>query len=483
MKNIKQIRENVEIFSEEAEMRKLTTLVRAGLFDAKKLPMLKRALEKNANEMTTAEKKTLIELLDSLMAEVLDSQQVYQKVKTSVMKKDLHEKTEIAKNDYLNKFDPRFDRNASERDLPYIIILKRKAIRVYPDNQKVGLYYSQALDKYVSIPLGNIGSGTISEGVGEKTTVNAPRSSVPSSTKFKKGPWGVRPTEREEKLGKEQDIKDIKKMGAGALYRKNPALYHAAQKEISDMKAPVTVKLAAKAGMALNKAIYKRLHKLPEEKSTKLQQSFKEKLEEKRHNKLNEVAPLAIPAIAGAVSAARVAAPAIAGIVSRAAPVIRSLGTKAVRAGRGALRSLRRGGKGAGAAAGAATGSDSDKKDDGSYEKKFINPIQGGGSVSTSSSFNTSRGRTDSARAERERQQMYRESANFKTIKKLVNDQIQEDVQLKFVDGDVTINSNMAQKIMNLYESVNSQNKKKIKSMMNEDVEGFKKIVTFASRQ
>ena len=90
MKKIKQIREQYDLITEkeEAETRKLTSLVRAGLFDPKKLPMLKRALNKDPKDMTPAERKILIELLDSLMGEVLQSQQVYSKVKQNVMMKE-----------------------------------------------------------------------------------------------------------------------------------------------------------------------------------------------------------------------------------------------------------------------------------------------------------------------------------------------------------------------------------------------------------
>ena len=162
MINIKQIRENYDLITEkdDADTRKLTMLVRAGLFDAKKLPMLKRAMEKDVNRMTMSEKKMLIDLLDSLMSEVLHSSQVYSKVKQNVSSdKELNE----AKNDYLSKTDTRFDMNyPTDRELPQIIILKRKAIRVYPDSQKIGLYYSQALDRYVSIPFGP-GIATMSE--------------------------------------------------------------------------------------------------------------------------------------------------------------------------------------------------------------------------------------------------------------------------------------------------------------------------------
>ena len=150
MKSIKQLRETYDLITEkeDTDFRKLTTLVRAGLFDAKKLPLLKRALEKDAGKLTPAERKVLIQLLDSLMSEVLGSQQLYTKVKQNVMTKE--EYIEEARTDYYTRFDPRFKKNP--KTLPNIIILKRKAMRVYPDNQVVGLYYSQTLDKYISIP-------------------------------------------------------------------------------------------------------------------------------------------------------------------------------------------------------------------------------------------------------------------------------------------------------------------------------------------
>ena len=58
MKNIKQIREQFDLITEkeEKEDRKLSALVRAGLYDAKKLPALKKALEKSADKITSQEK-------------------------------------------------------------------------------------------------------------------------------------------------------------------------------------------------------------------------------------------------------------------------------------------------------------------------------------------------------------------------------------------------------------------------------------------
>lgn len=168
MKKIEHIREDYDIITEkdDSDTRKLTSLVRAGLFDQKKLPMLKRALEKDPSKLTMAERKGLLELLDSLMSQVLHSQSVYSKVKQNVGNEVNEAK------DYYGA-DPRFGGSSavSERDMPTIIILKRKSIRVYPDNQKVGLYYSQLLDRYIAIPFGTSKKNTpytaINEGLDE----------------------------------------------------------------------------------------------------------------------------------------------------------------------------------------------------------------------------------------------------------------------------------------------------------------------------
>lgn len=157
MKSIKDLRESYNLITEKEEhdMNKLTQLVRAGLFDAKKLSALKRAMDKPADKMTAQEKRMMINLLDALMAEVLSDKQVYRKIKQDVMREAKDWETK----DYLSKADPRIKRYGypSQKEAPSILLLKRKAIRVYPDGQKVALYYAQAIDKYVTIPYNEIG--------------------------------------------------------------------------------------------------------------------------------------------------------------------------------------------------------------------------------------------------------------------------------------------------------------------------------------
>lgn len=56
---------------------------------------------------------------------------------------------------YLAKNDPRASHKwPSDNKMPPVLMFKRKAIRVFPDNRRVALYYAQAIDQYLSIPFG-----------------------------------------------------------------------------------------------------------------------------------------------------------------------------------------------------------------------------------------------------------------------------------------------------------------------------------------
>lgn len=132
MLTFKQIREQLK---EDKGPEPLQALVDAGLLEENKLPALKRALSQSPQNLTIAERKSLMEAVD-LMVEA----------SIGVMS---------GNKDFLSTYDKsRSSKYPREKDVPVIIILKRKAIRVFPDNQKVALYYSQYLNKYVSIPFG-----------------------------------------------------------------------------------------------------------------------------------------------------------------------------------------------------------------------------------------------------------------------------------------------------------------------------------------
>lgn len=149
MKKIKQIRENLQVLEEkeQSEDRKIATLVRAGLFDAKKLPMLKRALDKDNTKITPTERKVLLDLLDSLMSQVLQNKAVYQKIRQSLHNKE--ENIQEAKDNPV---------------IPNILILQRKSVRQFQDGL-VALYYAKKIDKYVSIPFFEPSEAIIAEDV------------------------------------------------------------------------------------------------------------------------------------------------------------------------------------------------------------------------------------------------------------------------------------------------------------------------------
>ena len=146
MKTLEQLRTDSEILLEQnalSDNNKLLALVRSGLFDSNKLTLLKRALAKDNDKMTRVERNALLDLLDRLITVVTTDKSVYNKVRQDVMTED-------------SKVD--IDIN----QIPPILILKRRAIRVFPDGQKVALYWADRINKYISVPYQSTG---ISEAV------------------------------------------------------------------------------------------------------------------------------------------------------------------------------------------------------------------------------------------------------------------------------------------------------------------------------
>lgn len=137
MKTLDQLRNQIDD-GVLTESNKLSTLVKAGLFDASKLTLLKRAMSKDNEKLTRVEKNALIDLLDRLIAVVTNDNSVFNKIKSDVM-------TEESKVDI------------DVTILPPILILKRRAIRVFPDGQKVALYWADRINKYISVPFQSTG--------------------------------------------------------------------------------------------------------------------------------------------------------------------------------------------------------------------------------------------------------------------------------------------------------------------------------------
>ena len=64
-------------------------------------------------------------------------------------------------------------------------------------------------------------------------------------------------------------------------------------------------------------------------------------------------------------------------------------------------------------------------------------------------------------------------------IRKMVKENV--DYKDLYINGrNVTLNKNMAKRILEVYDSVNSTNKKLVENMLNEDMESFKKLLNFS---
>ena len=60
---------------------------------------------------------------------------------------------------------------------------------------------------------------------------------------------------------------------------------------------------------------------------------------------------------------------------------------------------------------------------------------------------------------------------------------VKENVEYKdlYINGrPVTLNTSMAKRILEVYDSVNATNKKLVEGMLNEDMESFKKLLNFS---
>jgi hypothetical protein len=67
-------------------------------------------------------------------------------------------------------------------------------------------------------------------------------------------------------------------------------------------------------------------------------------------------------------------------------------------------------------------------------------------------------------------------------LRKMVNEGV-EVKTLTINERQVDINIGMAKRILEVYDSVNAKNKKIVESMLNEDLESFKKLLNFSIRK
>ncbi len=124
------------------ERQRFDALVRAGLMDKAQLPKLHRVLDKISQDqpLSSAERQLVLDLVTELTHLATGNLGVFQKIRQSVKEEQVNE---IA------------DMNAQalyHKEPPPLIVMRRKAIRMYPGDTKIALYYSDKLGRYFSVP-------------------------------------------------------------------------------------------------------------------------------------------------------------------------------------------------------------------------------------------------------------------------------------------------------------------------------------------
>ena len=176
MKNLQDFRQLVE--EEKSDYSKFDMLVRAGLANKAQLARIHRILDKMTEErpqFNNADREIMRNLFNRMVDIISNNKQIFQKTKQVVREEVEINEDELDTSDY--KVGPSGRKVRAHRfkvgdapvkeeveieeatldlnnDPPFVLVLKRKSIRLYPNNTKIALYYNQKLDKYFSIPYG-----------------------------------------------------------------------------------------------------------------------------------------------------------------------------------------------------------------------------------------------------------------------------------------------------------------------------------------
>ena len=176
MKDLQEFRNLVE--EEKSDYTKFDMLVRAGLANKAQLARIHRILDKMTEErpqFNNADKEIMRNLFNRMVDLIANNKQVFQKTRQAI-KEDVVDTSDFkigpsgrkirahrlkigdvaygADKEIKEDFELVEAPVDFDNDPPFVLVLKRRAIRMYPDKTKVALYYSKTLDKYFSVPYG-----------------------------------------------------------------------------------------------------------------------------------------------------------------------------------------------------------------------------------------------------------------------------------------------------------------------------------------
>jgi hypothetical protein len=128
---------------EKKDYSKFDALVRAGLANKAQMQRIHKILDKMGDERPTfnpADRAIMQNLFNRMVDLISNNKQIYTKARQAV-REELEEGT-------------RMDSPLVPAP-PIILVIKRKAVRLYPDGTRIALYYNDKMKRYFSVPFGS----------------------------------------------------------------------------------------------------------------------------------------------------------------------------------------------------------------------------------------------------------------------------------------------------------------------------------------
>lgn len=169
---MKSLQEFFKIVEEEkSDYSKFDVLVRAGLANKAQMNRIHRILDKMQEDkpvFNPADRMILQNLFNKMVDLISNNQQIFRQAKRAVREESVLDEGEVVSSDYKLSDTGRkvrahrkvvedielYEEKDTPEDPPFTLLLRRKAIRLYPDKTKVAMYYSKQLDKYFTVPYG-----------------------------------------------------------------------------------------------------------------------------------------------------------------------------------------------------------------------------------------------------------------------------------------------------------------------------------------
>jgi hypothetical protein len=140
MKSLLEFKSIVE--EEKSDYSKFDALVRAGLANKAQLSRIHKILDKMGEErpvFNNADREIMRNLFNR-MVDLVSSKQMFTKTRQAV-----REEVELNEGPMDTPLVP---------DPPVILVIKRKAVRLYPDGTRIALYWSDKIKRVFSLPYG-----------------------------------------------------------------------------------------------------------------------------------------------------------------------------------------------------------------------------------------------------------------------------------------------------------------------------------------